>query len=99
MKTEKEKWANDVMNSFDGIQSAEASPFLYNKILNKLNTNAKEYASAKLVWLAVASFALLILLNWQTVEKSKRNFRNEKNSVKELANQYQLLTNDFINYN
>ncbi len=98
MKTENEKWADDIMSSIDGIHQAEPSPFLYNKILNKISIALVEYTPKKLVWLAAASFALLIILNLQAFKKHTANSHN-KSSAEELANQYQLLNNNTINYN
>ena len=90
----------EVMNSLDGIQKAEPNPFLYSKILNKISEKANEYTPMKIVWLAAASFALLLLLNWQALRSNHTGSKtNDKSTVEELANQYQLLNTNPINYN
>ena len=99
MDMNKEKWINEVMNSLDDVKSAEANPFLYNKILNKIGSGSVEYAPMKLVWLAAASFALLVVLNFSIIKKSDSAKSNSKNEVETLANSYQLINENSINYN
>ena len=71
MEPKKEKWINDILNSMEGMQRADPGPFLYAKIRNRLQTEAPAvYVSSRTVWLAVASFALLILLNWRVMDRS-----------------------------
>ena len=96
MDMNKEKWINEVMNSLDDVKSAEANPFLYNKILNKLGSGEVEYAPMKLVWLAAASFALLAVLNFQAMKKSAGS--NNRTEVQEIANAYHLVNTNSINY-
>lgn len=93
----KEKWINEVMNSLDDVKSAEANPFLYNKILNKLGSGEMEYAPMKLVWLAAASFALLAVLNFQAIKKTGSG-SNNRTEVQEIASAYNLVNTNSINY-
>ena len=100
MDMNKEKWINDVMNSLDDVKSAEASPFLYNKILNKIGSGEIEYApktpiAIGVVWLAAASFALLAVLNFQAMKKTGSGSRTE---VQEIASAYNLVNTNSINY-
>jgi len=95
MDMNKEKWINEVMNSLDDVKSAEATPFLYNKILNKIGSGALEYTPIKLVWLAAASFALLAVLNFQAMKKTGSTNRTE---IQEIANVYNLVNTNSINY-
>lgn len=97
MDMNKEKWINEVMNSLDDVKSAEANPFLYNKILNKLGSGEIEYAPMKLVWLAAASFALLAILNFQAMKKSGSG-SNNRTEVQEIASAYNLVNTNSINY-
>ncbi len=96
MDMNKEKWINEVMNSLDDLKSAEANPFLYNKILNKIGSGEIEYAPMKLVWLAAASFALLAVLNFQAIKKT--SVSNNRTEVQEIANAYNLVNTNSINY-
>lgn len=68
MEPNQEKWVNDILNSLDGVQRAEPSPFLFAKIRNRLSkTPAPIYVSERVAWLTAASFALLFLLNYQVI--------------------------------
>lgn len=65
MEADQEKWINQVMNSLDGMERAEPSPFLFAKIRQRLTTDSGTvFVPQRTVWLAVASFASLALLNW-----------------------------------
>ncbi|CAN5402151.1 hypothetical protein BH10BAC1_BH10BAC1_01960 [soil metagenome] len=99
MDVNKEKWINEVMNSLDDVKSAEANPFLYNKILSKISSGNVEYTSMKLVWLAAASFALLVLLNFSIVKSKNSASKNTSTEVQTLASGYQLINENSINYN
>ena len=98
MDMNKEKWVNEVMNSLDDVKSAEANPFLYTKILAKINSGNTEYAPAKLVWLAAASFALLILLNFTIIKSSNNSSKRENAEVQTLAKGYDLMNTNPVNY-
>lgn len=67
MEPEKTKWINAILNSLDGLQRAEPSPFLFAKIQNRLAARP-DYVPMRTVWLAAASFALLAVLNWQLAD-------------------------------
>ncbi|MGZ4054294.1 MAG: hypothetical protein ACXVPU_18430 [Bacteroidia bacterium] len=96
---DKEKWINDVMNSLDGIKSPGVNPFLYNRILEKIGSGNSEYAPMKLVWLAAASFILLIALNFTIIKAASSAHGNKKNELQKIAADYQLLNENSINYN
>jgi hypothetical protein len=98
MDMNREKWINEVMDSLDDVKSAEAGPFLYNRILNKLEKGEKAYAPARLVWLAAASLALLVLLNVFILRTRSMETR-QRAETEQLANAYQLMNTSTINYN
>ena len=98
MDMNKEKWINEVMNSLDDVKSAEANPFLYNKILSKINTVKEEPSSNKPVWLMAASFAILVALNFQAMRTSNSFSKNEKTDVEQIANAYNFINTNSINY-
>ncbi len=95
----KEKWINEVMSSLDDVKSAEVNPFLYNKILSKIDSGKVEYTPMKLVWLAAASFALLALLNFNIIKSSSSASKNTSVEVQTIANSLQLINENPINYN
>ncbi len=99
MDMNKEKWINEVINSLDDVNSAEVNPFLYTKILQKISSGNSEYAPMKLVWLAAASFALLLLLNFKVIKTSTSSSKNTKTEVQTLESSYQLFNENTLNYN
>jgi hypothetical protein len=99
MDMNKEKWINEVMNSLDDANSAEANPFLYDKILNKISSDNLEYAPMKLVWLAAAAFTLLVVLNFKIIRSGNSSSKNISTEAQTLASSYQLLNENALNYN
>ena len=97
MDMKHEKRINEVMDSLDGIQSAEVNPFLYNRILNKIQEVKPESTPAKLVWLTAASFALLAVLNIQAI-RINISGKEKTSEIRELASGYQLINSNSINY-
>jgi hypothetical protein len=57
---EREKWINEVLNSTNGMTKIAPDDSLFFKIQNKINNNK---FSNSWIWVAAASFAILITLN------------------------------------
>ncbi len=83
MEPEKEQWIREVMGSLDDAQRAEPNPFLFTRIEQRLKlARPAAYVSTRMVWLAAASFALLILLNGQLIrQKLASPTENSLNTV------------------
>ncbi len=94
----REKQVDEIMNSLDRLKQAEPNPYLYAKIITKINAGREEYTPLKMVWLAAASFLLLLLLNFQVMRHTSAP-PNKNAGVSELARDYQLLNTSTINYN
>lgn len=99
MDMNNEKRVDEVMKSLDQIRRAEADPFLYTRILNRIDTAGREYAPSKLIWLAAASFLLLVLLNFTLVKKTMSGSGKEETGISEIASGYNLVNENTINYN
>lgn len=68
---ETEKWINNVFNSTDGMIKINPDDSLFFKIQKKIN-NTK--LSSRWIWLAAASFAILIIINVKfVIGKSNKN--------------------------
>lgn len=67
---ETENWINEILDSAAEITKVAPSAFLFSKIQNKINEN---HFSNRWVWVAAASFAVLLALNASIVlgKKSK----------------------------
>ncbi len=64
-KNNKEKWINDTIESINGIKQAEASPFLYAKVLNRIKSDGKVigYIPVKKAALGFLTILILAALN------------------------------------
>lgn len=98
MDMNSEKRIKEVMNSLDGMHSAEAGPFLYSKIQSKINQPAGGYSGIKLVWLAAASFAILVVLNIGVI-KFINNSKTDKAEYQSSSTGYNLINTNYISYN
>ncbi len=61
-------WENNILNSLDGMQSAHAPEFMFTRIMAKLENIREGQISSKKVYLAMACFVILCLLNFSIVK-------------------------------
>ena len=54
-------WINDILNSSNGITKVTPNSLLFTKIQNKIRV--KNTISSRWIWIAAASFTLLVSLN------------------------------------
>jgi hypothetical protein len=85
MNERKDNWMNEVLGSLDGVERAEADPFLFEKISNRLSIQKqeKQIASRNPVWKMALAFLLILLLNLFTIKSIllPKNERGEKPDV------------------
>lgn len=73
MEPKQEEWINQVLGSLEGIQRTEPSPFLFAKIRDRLEAKpVPVHVPVRVIWLTVASFVLLLLLNWRVINPSSQ---------------------------
>ncbi len=87
----KKEWIEEVLNSTQKMQRAEAPAGLWQKMQEKLQTETKTIALVpkKTIWLAAASIGLLAVLNWAAL----RNYGQDEintSPVESIIEQYQL---------
>lgn len=99
MKQEKEQWTEDVMESLDGLQPASPGPFLYHRVMAAVKESARYEVSKATMWLAAASFALVLLLNFQAIRNAGSGAGTEQQELRQLAVQYQMLNTNNTLYN
>lgn len=97
MDMNKEKWIEEVMSSLDDVKSAELNPFIYSKILQKVQSKKTASTPTKLVWLIAASFLLLLFFNLHAIKRTSV-LSEKKTDVQELASQFDLLNANTVNY-
>ena len=66
MKEDLQKKIDEILNSLDGLQRAEANPFLYGKIRNRLE-NRQPFVPSPLAWRLVIALAIVVVLNLFTI--------------------------------
>ena len=66
MKEDLQKKIDEILNSLDGLQRAEANPFLYGKIRNRLE-NGQPFVPSPLAWRLVVALAIVVVLNLFTI--------------------------------
>ena len=87
MKQDLQKKIEDVMNSFDGVQRAEANHFLYGKIRNRM-MRATEVLPAKLGVRIALSLSIVIAMNVITIKHLSSVDGISKNGGKLVATEY-----------
>ena len=81
------------LQSLNGINRAEASPFLFGKILHKLSTQVPEpiYYSGKMIVQFAMMIAVIISLNLITLKshkKMKHPVITDESTIIQIANEY-----------
>jgi hypothetical protein len=65
MKREKlkEDWINGVLDSIGEIAPVQPSPYLFQKVMLRLETETRQLISLRVVWMSAAAVLALIVLN------------------------------------
>ena len=75
-----------MLNSLIGLQRAEPNPFLFAKIQRRLTgVPVPVYLPARTVWLAAASFTLLLLLNWRIMHQPVVDTQSERTDLSDFS--------------
>jgi hypothetical protein len=94
----KEKWINEVENSLNRLGQAEVNPYLFSKIISRLNEKT-EVAPAKLIWGGAMAFLILLFINIIAIKVSSGSTQKNNSDVQKLEKQFQLINDNTINYN
>ncbi|AEI47882.1 hypothetical protein [Runella slithyformis] len=88
---EKKEWIEEVLNSTQKLQRAEAPEGLWHKVEARVKNEAKVIAlvPTRTIWLAAASIGVLVVLNWFAL-RSYRETSERVSPVESLIEQYQL---------
>jgi hypothetical protein len=93
MKPNKEKWINKVLESSKEIQRAEANPFLFTRINEKIKEHEApngQIVPAKQAWILAVSFLILIIFNLGVMLNSFSDSLS-KQEIYRVAESYNLL--------
>ena len=89
MKEEVYKKVDEVFNSLNGLQRAEASLFLYSKIRNRLDV-AKQVVPLQLAWRLVTIMVIVIVMNLFTIRYFGSKEKNNDTGIELVANEYSI---------
>ena len=101
MKPNKEKWINKVLESSKEIKRAEASPFLFTRIKEKIKEQEApngQIVPAKQVWVLALSFLILIIFNLGVLLNSFSDSSSEQ-EIYRVAESYNLLPENTLYVN
>ncbi len=94
--SDKEKWVNEVLSSTEGMKKAEANPFLYEKIIYKLQhrETVQDIPAKVLLPKWILAGVVILLLNSLVLVKEMNRGKNIRNTdtqgmgmLSELGNQ------------
>jgi hypothetical protein len=92
------KWAEDALESLNGIQRATANPFLYTRIAARLESGMSVWEKvARLLSrpaFAVASIVIFLSINIAVIMWGEQKSKNE---LAQKLNSEQLLASEFVN--
>ena len=94
----KEEWINSVLESASKINEVDTNPFLFEKVLNRLNEKPSKVAVLKFNISWAAAIILFVALNLSTmiIYQTKNRKQNESAAIKELS--IEINSNTAYNY-
>ena len=98
MKQEKDKWIEEVLGSSKTLKRAEASPFLFTRIKEKLKHDAEPVRNiipAKRALIYILTFAVLLIFNLELIFNSSSSQTSEQ-EIYRVAKSYSLLPDNSI---
>lgn len=95
----KDQWIKETEESLNGLKTVEAPAYLYSKILNRMDHSSAKEKPGQLVWLALSSLLVLVLLNIFVLKQTGNGERNKSHDLTSLTEQFDLMDSDPINYN
>jgi hypothetical protein len=95
----KEDWINNILESASEIKESEPNPYLYSKILNRINQTENKTRPGlkyKLRWVAAISLVIAINVSAFFIYKLKIHKQNEAIAIESLSNE--MISNTTYNY-
>ena len=95
----KEKWINEAMNSLDGIRHAEAPPYLFQKIEQKLDLKIIPIRTGvvSLGMVSIAAALIILLFSVNLLILSHKNRLNSSTAgIEKIATYYDLNDNNIL---
>ena len=89
MKNDLQQKIDETLSSLDGMRRAEASPFLYSKIRNRLQ-GLTEYVPQSLAWRMIAALVIVTLMNVLTLRHFKADKQSKSGGAESVATEYNI---------
>lgn len=83
-----ENWTNEIINCTDGMVKVLPNKLLFDKIQNRINTESR--VSNKWIFVAAATFALLISINIKFLKPSTKLNSQTETVISTISNTNQL---------
>ncbi|MFN6944935.1 MAG: hypothetical protein ACK4ND_08290 [Cytophagaceae bacterium] len=95
MENNTDEWIDKTMNSLEGIERAEPSPFLFRKIMNAVEERKTAYrpVHTRAIWQTAVAFIVLLLLNFYGIFGATFS-GNEITPMETIAEDYELVETD-----
>ena len=93
MKQEKDKWIEEVLGSSKNLKRAEASPFLFTRVKEKLKEGAEPVRNvipARQAWIYVLTFVILLIFNLDLMLNTS-SAQSSQQDIYRIAKSYSLL--------
>lgn len=100
MKNEIHKKVEEALQGLENIERAEANPFLYQKVLHRLENAGRTTVAVintRWVWGFAAAFALLLAINVWVGTAYKKQDNMAQRGIQQVVNEYNL-QDDFLGY-
>jgi hypothetical protein len=88
MKEGQDNKIDEILNSLDGLQRAEANPFLWGKIRNRLE-NRQQFVPSTLAWKLAIALAVVVVMNLLTIQHFQKGSVNDR-GIELVANEYSI---------
>lgn len=83
---------NDPLHILDTVQKVDAPPYMYARILRRIEQRSSDYVSATVAWSVGFAFALLLVVNIAVVLNQKEPTQHHH----QLAEEFHLQTNNSL---
>jgi hypothetical protein len=96
---EKEDWINSILESVSGIKQVESNPYLYQKIVHRINqavTDSTPRLKYKIGWALVFFIVIVGNVSAFAVYKSKIDKQKESAAIEALSSE--MISNSTYNY-
>ena len=90
MKKEVQSRVEEAMQSLDGLQRAEANPYLWSKIRHRFSSANNTLPQQQVAWRLVIALAIVMAVNVATVLSSAKKDKGQRTGASLVADEYSI---------